>query len=89
MIYSQTMVDDDERPRTRANARGQTMAPEKYLTVQDVASQLSVHPDTVRKWIKTGELEAIPLGGTAGYRITQTAVDKFIKERKDRFQQDR
>jgi excisionase family DNA binding protein len=63
------------------------MGQETYLTVQDVANRLSVHPDTVRKWIKTGELEAISLGGTAGYRITQAAVDKFVRERKFRPQE--
>jgi excisionase family DNA binding protein len=51
------------------------------LTVDDVAKQLSVHPDTVRKWIRNRELEAINLGGPAGYRIRQSALDRFIRER--------
>jgi excisionase family DNA binding protein len=64
------------------------MGGETYLTVQDVAEQLHVHADTVRKWIRSGELAAVPLGGTAGYRITQAAVDKFIRERMNRMQDD-
>jgi len=62
---------------------------EKYLTVQDVAEQLDVNPDTVRKWIRSGELVAISLGGPAGYRITQAAVDRFIRERTSRPQDDK
>ncbi len=65
------------------------MGREAYLTVQDVADQLNVHADTVRKWIRNGELAAIPLGGTAGYRITQAAVDKFLRERMNRAQNDK
>lgn len=65
------------------------MGRETYLTVQDVATQLNVHADTVRKWIRSGELVAIPLGGTAGYRITQAAVDKFIQERMNRAQEEK
>jgi excisionase family DNA binding protein len=66
-------------------ARGKyKMARERFLTVQEVADQLNVHPDTVRKWIRSGELEALPLGGPAGYRITQSAVDKFIRDRMDK-----
>jgi len=52
------------------------------LTVQQVADQLNVHPDTVRQWIRSGELEAIDLGGRAGFRVSETALDKFIRERK-------
>jgi excisionase family DNA binding protein len=55
---------------------------ETLLTVQQVADQLNVHPDTVRQWIRSGELEAIDLGGRAGFRISETALDKFIRERK-------
>ena len=58
------------------------MADNTLLTVDDVAKRLGVHPDTVRKWIRSGELEAIVLGGPAGYRIPQDALDKFLRERR-------
>ena len=57
------------------------MAGDTLLSVEEVAKQLAVHPDTVRKWIRTGEIEAISLGGPAGYRIRQSAVDKFLNDR--------
>jgi excisionase family DNA binding protein len=54
------------------------------LTVEEVARRLSVHVDTVRRWIRSGELKAINLGGPAGYRITKTELDRFIRERTGR-----
>jgi excisionase family DNA binding protein len=52
------------------------------LTVEDVAKRLGVHIDTIRRWIRSGELPAINLGGPAGYRIAQADLDKFIRGRR-------
>ena len=60
------------------------MASNMLLTVDDVAKQLGVHPNTVRDWIKSGELAAIDLGGRAGYRISQTALNEFLQRRQVR-----
>ncbi len=57
------------------------MAEEQLLTVEQVAERLSVHPDTIRKWIRHKELRAINLGGRAGYRISLTALQTFLRER--------
>jgi excisionase family DNA binding protein len=57
------------------------MAENKLLTVQEVANRLSVHPDTVRQWIRNGEIGAIDLGGRAGYRISEEDLERFIRER--------
>jgi len=54
---------------------------QKLLTVQEVADRLGVHPDTIRQWIRNGELGAIDLGGRAGYRIREQDLDRFIQER--------
>jgi excisionase family DNA binding protein len=60
------------------------MAQETYLTVDDVARRLQVHADTVRRWIRQKELYAINLGGPAGYRISEAALERFIRERGNR-----
>jgi excisionase family DNA binding protein len=57
------------------------MADDTLLTVEEVARRLNVHIDTVRRWIRNGEIQAINLGGPAGYRISQGALDRFIRER--------
>jgi excisionase family DNA binding protein len=55
---------------------------EKVYTVKEVASQLRVDTKTVRKWIRSGELTAIDIGGE--YRVRQSALDDFIRRRERR-----
>lgn len=52
---------------------------EKYLSVSEVAEQLQVHWQSVLNYIKRGELEAVKLG--RGYRISEKAIEEFIKKR--------
>ncbi len=49
-----------------------------FLTVEQVADKLQIHWQTVLNYIKSGKLKALKLG--KGYRISQKALDKFIKE---------
>lgn len=58
------------------------MPKEVLYTVDEVAAQLSVHPETVRNWIKTGQLIAINLGGSAGYRISEADLADFLRKRR-------
>ena len=64
------------------------MAKGRLMTVEEVAEQLGVNLDTVRRWIRNKELEAIDLGGRAGYRITESDLEKFINERRIRGDRD-
>ena len=45
------------------------------LSVRQVAYMLKVHPLSVRRYIKTGKLTAMRVGGNV--RITQDALKKF------------
>jgi len=56
---------------------------ERIFTVEEVAKALSVHPETVRNWIKSGQLRAMKLGGSAGYRIPESAFEEFRREREE------
>lgn len=51
----------------------------EYMTVTEVAAYLQVHWQSVLNYIKRGELEAVKMG--RGYRISQVAVEAFIKQR--------
>lgn len=58
------------------------MPNEVLYTVDEIAAQLSVHPETVRNWIKTGQLVAVNLGGSAGYRISESDLAEFLRKRR-------
>ncbi len=51
---------------------------ERWLTVSDIANQLQVDEQTVRRWIRAGRLVARNLGGKAGYRIHPNDLNAYI-----------
>jgi excisionase family DNA binding protein len=54
----------------------------EFLTKKDVAEMLKVHPKTVERWLKQGELKYFKLGKgkTSLIRISKEEVDKFIQK---------
>lgn len=56
------------------------MRDEELLTVEDAAKRVKVHPETIRGWIRSGELPAVDIGGK--YRIYPEDLDTFLKRRK-------
>jgi excisionase family DNA binding protein len=44
---------------------------DQLLTVADVCGRIGVHEQTVRGWIKSGELKAAKFGSRIGYRINR------------------
>ncbi len=55
------------------------MTEERWLNVQDIVSRLGVHEQTVRRWIKQGQLPAIMFGRKGGYRVKDSDLDAFIQ----------
>jgi excisionase family DNA binding protein len=54
---------------------------EELLTVREVARRLRVDDTTVRRWIKSGALEAITLphrGKRQAYRIKRSTLEKLL-----------
>lgn len=60
------------------------MATEHWLTVGEVAKRVGVNEDTVRRWLRAGQLEGKPLGGRAGWRIKETDLQRFMERRNDK-----
>lgn len=53
-----------------------------WLITAEVAERLRVTEDTVRRWIRNGQLPVLDLGGSrAGYRIWEKDLEAFITER--------
>ena len=55
----------------------------KSLTVQDIADELQLNPQTIRDWCKSGKLEAFNVGtpSKAIWRVTQSTFDRFKRRR--------
>jgi excisionase family DNA binding protein len=55
---------------------------DELLTVREVARRLRVDDTTVRRWIKSGALEAVTLphrGKRQAYRVKKSTMDKLLK----------
>jgi excisionase family DNA binding protein len=55
---------------------------DELLTVREVAKRLRVDDTTVRRWIKSGALEAITLphrGKRQAYRVKRSTMDKLLQ----------
>lgn len=58
------------------------MVDEEWFTVEEVAEHLKVNEETVRRWIRKGEMPVLALGTPkAGYRISRQVLDDFIRAR--------
>ena len=53
----------------------------EWLTVQEVAADLQVHEETVRRWVRDGLLPVADLGRKAGYRVKRADLDAFLDQR--------
>lgn len=56
---------------------------EQLLTVEEVASRLQVNDQTIRRWLRGGELAGIPFGGRTGWRISEAELLAFLERRRE------
>ena len=57
------------------------MSKDEWLNVEQVADELSVHVETIRKWIREKQLNAVSLGRRGGYRIRRSVLEEFLRRR--------
>ena len=53
---------------------------QEFITVEDIARNLGVSDDLVRKWIREKKLPAYQVGKE--YRIKQTDYERFLEKRR-------
>ncbi len=51
---------------------------ERFLTVAEVADRLGVTHETVRRWLRDGQLQGFQVSRKAGWRIPHRSVNKMI-----------
>ena len=61
------------------NATPDTQRADQLLTVADVAGRIGAHEQTVRGWIKSGDLKAARFGTRIGYRIRRGDYEDFLR----------
>jgi excisionase family DNA binding protein len=55
------------------------MTDERYLTVPEAAERLRMNPEVVRRWLRTGRLAGVRLGGTKlGWRVPERRVEALL-----------
>ena len=55
------------------------MIEDTWYTVEEIAQRLKVTDQTVRRWLRSGELVGQNFGGRTGYRIREVEVNAFLK----------
>ena len=53
----------------------------RWLTVEDVCDRLQIHRQTVRRWLREGELHGVLIADRAGYRIHPDDLAAFLRHR--------
>lgn len=53
---------------------------DEWLTLKQIADELKYHIETVREWVRTGQLTGYKMG--RDYRVKRSDFNKFLEERK-------
>jgi excisionase family DNA binding protein len=51
----------------------------QLMTVPEVAEQLQITEETVRRWLRSGKLEGVLLSRKAGWRVRPESVDRMLE----------
>jgi excisionase family DNA binding protein len=54
------------------------MSDDPWLTVEQIAERLQMHPDTIRRFLREGRLRGYRLTRRAGWRVRASEVDRFV-----------
>ena len=52
-----------------------------WLTTEEAAAYLKVHPETMRNWARKGVIPAAKLGNRGGFRFKREDLDRFLEQR--------
>jgi len=55
---------------------------EQLLTVEQVAERLQVNEQTIRRWLREGELTGVAFGGRTGWRVSEEDLTAFLDRKR-------
>ena len=53
-----------------------------WLTTEEAAAYLKVHPETMRNWARKGVIPPAKLGNRGGFRFRREDLDRFVESRR-------
>lgn len=56
---------------------------DRWYTVAEIVTMLQVHEQSVRRWLRSGELRGTLLGRKGGYRVLGSDLKAFLDQRAD------
>lgn len=59
-----------------------TMTAERFLTVEQIAAELQLSIETVRRYLRSGELKGFQINRQAGWRVTREDLERFLESRR-------
>jgi excisionase family DNA binding protein len=59
------------------NDRGDTMKPEPWISLEDIAQHLGVSQDTVHRWIRNRGMPAHQIGRLWKFKVSE--VDEWVR----------
>jgi excisionase family DNA binding protein len=63
--------------------QSEQMTEDRLLTADEIAKRLRVSLETVRRWLRSGELRGFRPGGTkAGWRVRESDLAEYLRDRK-------
>ena len=60
---------------------GEVVHLDEWLTTNEVAALLKVNPETVKRWLRGGEMTGSLLSDRAGWRIAKDEIQRFMAAR--------
>jgi excisionase family DNA binding protein len=57
---------------------------ERFLTVGQVATELHLSIETVRRYLRAGSLHGVQINRQAGWLVSREELDRFIADLEDR-----
>lgn len=58
--------------------------PDEWMTVADVAAELKINKETVKRWLRDGALGGFILSDRSGWRVERSELARFIETQKPR-----
>jgi excisionase family DNA binding protein len=55
---------------------------DRWFTVEQIAQQLQVSEQTVRRWLRDGSIRGHSFGGKAGWRVKESDLNAFLETRR-------